>query len=167
MRSYGFALIAVYLGAGIVFRGLLDAPSGADFVVMWRYLAVPMAAIAVAAAWIRRRQQPRGPAGFSSPWLAVGLFYIVALIVTPSWVLFANSVGASGPAVTFDGPVVSKWTRSYKTTSHCVQIQDDVTGRRLTFIVSPDVYRSLAVGSRFRRTFSVGRFGIPYRWNLG
>jgi len=159
-------LLILYAAGGLLWSVLLEEPVGAAFDFTFRYLTVPLAGAVLAGAVLRRPESP----ALARPlrrWLAIGMVYAVLLLLSPPHVLAVNSLGAGGEPVTLSGPVVDKWTRSYKTTSHYVRIVDDATGRPVKLEVSPAEYRAIAVGARYDRRFFVGRLGLPYRWRRG
>ena len=160
MRALGTGAI-LYGTVGLIGSLLLDAPGGAEWSFSWRYLALPAAALAL---WLVYKQRPGGS---RRRWLTALAVFVVAMVALPGWVLLVNSVATDGEPVTIEGPVLEKRWSSGKTSSYSVRIRDDRTGATIRMQVTVPEYRALNVGDHFRRTFSAGRLGIPYRWRLG
>ncbi len=160
----GVGLLILYAAGSVVANVLIDAPTNAAFRLTWRFPAVPIAIVTVAAVYCVRSQLPSRAGHGGRACLTAALLFIVLLITTPAYLLLVNSLGAGRGPVLVAGPVLEKWTRSYKTTSHYVRILDEETGQKTTLQVSPSAYGAVEVGSHFSRMFFRGRLGIPYRW---
>jgi hypothetical protein len=163
----GVGLLILYLAGSALSGVLIDAPGDAGWRWTWRYLALPIAVLVAGSAW-RRRDVGAAEAGRRRrPWLTALVAYGLLMLGAPSYVLLVNALGARPDDVTVAGPVLGKWTRSYRTTRHSLQILDEESGQKLTLRVSPADYRTAAVGTRVSRGFRRGRLGLLYRWTFG
>ena len=155
----------LYFTGTTVLTVLIDTPINAGLKITYRYLALPLAVLVFGYTIMRwRALPPEKRRWFTWPLALVIYFFVV--VTAQSYVIAVSCIGASRQEVVLSGPILKKWTRSYKTTSHYIQIQDDHNQTKYSIHVSPAEYSVLAVGAIYSRTYLVGRLGIPYRWTL-
>ena len=152
----------LYFTGTTVLTVVIDTPVNAGLKITYRYLALPLAVLVFGYTIMRWRVLPPEKRRWSTWPLALVIYFFV-VVTAQSYVIAANSISASHQEVVLSGPILKKWTRSYKTTSHYIQIQDDHNQTKYSLHVSPAEYSALAVGAIYSRTYLVGRFGIPYR----
>ena len=155
----------LYVTGTTVLTVVIDTPINAGLKITYRYLALPLAVLVFGYTIMRWRALPPEKRRWFT-WPLTVIIYFFVVVTAQSYVIAASSIGASHQEVVLSGPILKKWTRSYRTTSHYIQIQDDRSQAKYSLHVSPAEYSALEVGADYSRTYLVGRLGIPYRWRV-
>ncbi len=155
----------LYLTSTIIISVLINTPVNAALGITWRYLALPEALLVFGyTALSARPGQGEKRRWFAWP-LALAI-YLLVVITSQNYVVAANSIASGHEEIVLSGPILKKWTRSYKTTGFYIQIQDARSGVKFSLPVSKEEYGAKETGATFSRTYLLGRFGIPYRWTF-
>lgn len=99
-------------------------------------------------------------------WMIAALFHPLSILMSWPYVMAVNAFFPSGRTITFHGPVIRKWESNGRSKSHLIVILDQSSGEEVTLRTSEAKYRQLSEGDGIGETFSVGLFGIPFRWRF-
>ena len=151
---------------GLGFLLLIHSVFNGGFTFSARILWLPLALVIFGFTAFFHRDFERITRNRWKAWMIAALFYPLSILISWPYVMAVNAFFPAGRTITFHGPVIRKWESSGRSKSYLIVILDQSSGEEVTLQTSEAKYRQVSEGDGIGETFSVGLFGIPFRWRF-
>jgi len=156
-----YKIILFYLLIGGAFAGffLIESVFNGGFYETVSAVWLPLALMIAYVLWFYR---PRS----LGLWLLGAMLYPVMLLMIWPHAMILNALLPKQGELVYEGPIVHKWISQGRSRGYQLVLLDEATRERVTLTVSERAYERFSERDRARSTFTLGGFGIPYRWRF-
>lgn len=162
IKRWGNVLFVIYIAGAIFFLLSIETTFNGGFDLTIRWLSAPIAIIVFGCAYFYRHEAKSR----LRLWIAALILFPILVIFSWPYLVAANSICAPKHAIVFKGPIRSKTSSGGRFISCQITIQNEETGKEVTFTVPKSIWDNYAIGDEYQEKIYVGRFGIPYRWRF-